>query len=259
MNVPFNPSSPPHQASARFGIAKSFKRAAAYGGSSVAIASALLYLTIRRADEALLGFYGLTPFGFQNPVSDLIIFNLPALFSLSLFAAITIALFQAFLKVSALFLSWASRFRAFALVRHAIEKPFVSAGWYRNVTTFWTLVALLGFLTVFVFSQSGTVLGSWRMSRAEWIVSGNRCATDCYSYSVEGSTSPVVGYPVAGNDARLAIVVSRRKVQIVAMDKMLSVAAHKGKPVPGLEEAPAKLRWQWKMLDLFNGRWSASN
>lgn len=257
MNAAFNPSSSGPQSLVRISISRWSKRAFSYGGASIAVSSALLYLTSRKADETLLGFYGLTAFGFQNPVSDLVIFNLPALFIISLMSALIFALSQLCFKSAGFILSWIGRLPALARISDTIGHRLWRVRLPQRVAFFWMLIAGLGILLVFVFSQAGNVLGSWRMSRAEWIVAANRCATDCYSYSVDGSTAPVTGYPVAGNEARLAVVVARRKIHILPMDKLVSVEAHKGAPVPDLRNAPANVQRQWKLLDLFNGRWSA--
>ena len=57
-------------------------------------------------------------------------------------------------------------------------------------------------LTVFLLFYAGSVIGGWRISQAEWLVSANECANGCFVYKQDGRGTDLIGRPIAANGTR---------------------------------------------------------
>lgn len=219
-----------------------------YGATFVAVASAAIYLVLEHASEVALSAYGLDAAGFAVPISEMVMSGTVPLVSLT----IAIALFW-----------WPIGVPSRCLASKLPTPPLVSKleAWVKsNQRSSLQRAAILASaicvpLCIFALFWAGAAIGRWRVSNAEWIVSANQCASDCFTYTVEGRSGKILGKTIASNGTRLAIVVGPGKAEKVELEKVLTVEAYKGKPLAGLNLAPWYIRAGWHLLDILNARW----
>jgi hypothetical protein len=237
-------------------FARVAKRALTYGAAVVAVLSTALYFVFQTANKAALAPYGLDPSGFSGSTAEMIGGGLGTLL---IFFLILFALYWPIgwpvAKISERFSGWyigkyGKPARLTHLERWIASDPIKRSG--RALLVGGTAIAAL--LTV-ILLYSGTAIGQWRVSQAEWLVSANNCASGCFAYKQAGRPDLVIGRPIAANSTRLAVVVGHGKAQVVEVAKITAVEARQGPPVTVPATAPWTLRWGWRLLNVLNANW----
>ncbi|MBB5712731.1 hypothetical protein [Sphingomonas xinjiangensis] len=237
-------------------IARWAKRALTYGATVVAVISAGLYFLFQTANKATLSPYGLDPSGFSGSVVEIIGGGLG---SLLVFSIIVFVLYWPLGWPVAALSRWigglyVGRFGQPAALRR-LEAWITSDPAKRTQRALMTGITMIVPLLAFLLLWSGSAIGNWRVSQAEWLVSANSCASGCFDYKQEGRAAMVTGRPIAANASRMAIVVGSHKAEIIDVAKITTVAAHQGEAVTIPKEAPLTLRIQWWILDVINANW----
>lgn len=232
------------------------KEVLTYGATFIAVLSGALVFLFQTATKAALSPYGLDPSGFSGSAGEMIMGGAGTLLAFSL---IIFALYWPIGWPVGKLSGWLS-----GLYVHRFGKPARLASleaWVasdparrkpRAVMAGATVI--LPVVTCLIF-LSGSAIGRWRVSQAEWLVAANNCASGCFSYRQEGRPMPVIGRPIAANGTRMAIVVASGKAATVEIAKITRVEAYRGKPVVVPKNAPWTLRWGWWLLDVLNANW----
>ena len=237
-------------------LARWAKRALTYGASAIALLSGGLYFLFHTANKAALSPFGLDPSGFSGSASEMIGGGLASLFVLSvvmflLYWPIGWPVGKISKWIAGLYIGLFGK-PAF-LVR--LETWIRSDPAKRSQRAFLTGASVIVPLVAFLLFWSGSTIGGWRVSQAHWLVSANNCANKCFAYKVEGRPESIIGHPIASNSTRMAVVVGQGKVEAIEVSKIIAVTQHKGKAVILPDNAPWKLRWGWRFLDLVNANW----
>lgn len=237
-------------------VARWAKRALTYGATVVAGVSAGLYFLFQTANQAALSPFGLDPSGFSGSTAEMIGGGLGSLFIL---LVIMFALYWPIGRPAVRVSGWiAGKY----LARYG--KPIWLTNleaWITSEPTKQSPRALMVGATIivpllaFMLFWAGSAIGRWRVSQAEWLVSANGCANDCFAYKQEGKPGVVIGRPIAANSSRMAIVVGRGRIETVEVAKITSAMAHKGSPINMPKDAPWNLRLGWWILDILNANW----
>lgn len=229
-------------------VARWSKRALIYGATIAAGLAGLFYFVLQRANQVALSPYGLDPSAYSTTTGEMIA---RGIFSILMLAIVMFVLWWP-IGLPSIWLAgkignpwFVGKLEAWVTSDPAQQRQ-------RAVTAGASIVVPLSALLLL---WCGSLIGHWRISNANWIVAANGCAARCFAYKVEGRPTLVVGLPIAANSTRMAIVVGDNQAESVAIDKLVSTEGYKGKPVTGLDRAPWKIRWGWKLLDLLNANW----
>lgn len=237
-------------------LARWAKRVLTYGATIVAVLSGALLFLFQTATKAALSPYGLDASGFSGSAGEMIMGGAGTLLAFSLvFFALYWPIGWPVTQVS----GWISgryvgRFGKPAKLS-SLEAWITSDPDKQKPRAIMAGATVIVPLMAFLLFWSGSAIGQWRVSQAEWLVAANNCASGCFSYREEGRPAPVIGRPIAANATRMAVVVASGKVETVDVAKITVVEAYRGKPVVVPKDASWKLRWGWWLLDVLNANW----
>ncbi|MGE4404314.1 hypothetical protein [Pseudomonas sp.] len=222
----------------------------------VAALSASLYFLLQTANKVALEAYGLDPASFSGSVVEIIGAGVASMF---VFSLLLLAFCLLFGRPLVRVLSWLGRLYVArfgtpgSLTR--LEGWITSDPAKRPDRVFTVIGPVMLILIAVCIHQSGSAIGLWRVSEAEWLVAANKCASGCFAYTQEGRHDIIIGRPIAANSTYLAIVVGRHKAAKIDVAKLTTAEAHEGKPMVMPPSAPWKLRVGWWVLDMLNANW----
>jgi hypothetical protein len=224
-------------------------RAATHATLVFGLSIAALYTFVRWSDRALLLHYGLEPSQFSSSTTDSVIDGLPTVILLTAIFGVVAYIFRRPLR-------WISE-KAEEGGIAGTAQAWLTSDPTKQVAKALTLsgvILVVGALWILFWSAE--VSGSWRHSRANWIVSANGCSQRCFSYKIDDRDKPIVGYPIKSGSDRIAVVIAKDHIAVIDNDKFLEVEAFRPKNPPAIRHAPLYMRVPWYFLDLLNGNWS---
>lgn len=237
-------------------LARWAKRVLTYGATIVAVLSGSLVFLFQTATKAALSPYGLDASGFAGSAGEMIMGGAGSLLA---FSTILFALYWPIGWPVGKLSSWLSgRYvRRFGKpARLARLEAWITSDPARQkhraaMAGATVIIPLLAFLLFW----SGSTIGQWRVSQAEWLVAANGCSSGCFSYRQDGRPALVIGRPIAANSTRMAIVVSSGKAAILDVAKITAVEVYHRRRLILPKDAPWSLRWGWWLLDMINANW----
>lgn len=237
-------------------LARWAKRTLTYGAMVVGAVSAGLFFLFQTANKVALSSYGLDPSAFSGSIAETIGGGLSSLLVVSLIVVVAYFLIGWLIVLIFRGVSWLYQ------ITFGIPKWLTSLeGWItsdpakRTGRALGMGVTFIAPLIAVVLLYLGTLIGLWRVSQAEWLVSANNCSSGCFSYKQDGRAAPVIGRPIAASGSRMAVVVGRGKAEMVDVAKIASSEAYHGTPIAVPPNAPWELKAQWWALRMLNADW----
>lgn len=237
-------------------LARWAKRTLTYGAMVTAVLSAGLFFLFQTANKAALAPYGLDPAGFSGSIAETIGGGLASLLVLAVIVLLAYLVIGWFFVLLFRSIGWLYR-KIFGVPKWLanLEAWIMSDPTKRTERALGVGATFIVPLTCLCLLYLGTLIGTWRVSQAEWLVAANNCATGCFSYKQDGRPAPVVGRPIAANSSRMAIVVGSSRAVAIDVSKITSSEAYHGTPISVPPNAPWELKAQWWALRMLNADW----